>query len=58
MAKEWYFLGPKLSLAKLDVKLVLSQPLKYNSEVFFVFLQSLRINKNIVKEYHDKLFQI
>jgi hypothetical protein len=55
MTQEWYFLDPELTLAKVDVKLVHSQPLKYNSEVLFVFFYSLQIYKNIVNEYHDKL---
>jgi hypothetical protein len=58
MTQEWYFLDPELIVAKLGVKLVLSQPLKYNSKVFFMFLYSLRIYKNVVNEYHDKLVQL
>jgi hypothetical protein len=58
VTQEWYFLDPKLALAKLGVKLVLSQPLKYNSEVFFVLVHSLRVYKNVVSEYHDKLVQL
>jgi hypothetical protein len=58
MTQEWYFLDPELTLAKVDVKLVHSQPLKYNSEVLFVFFYSLQIYKNIVNEYHDKLVQL
>jgi hypothetical protein len=41
MTQEWYFLDPELALAKLGIKLVLSQPLKYNLEVFFVFFHSV-----------------
>jgi hypothetical protein len=58
MTQEWYFLDPKLALAKLGIKLVLSQPLKYNLEVFLVFFYSLQIYRNIVNEYHDKLVQL
>jgi hypothetical protein len=41
MTQEWYFLDPELALAKLGIKLVLSLPLKYNLEVFFVFFHSV-----------------
>jgi hypothetical protein len=58
VTQEWYFLDPKLAFAKLGVKLVLSQLLKYNSEVFFMFFHSLRIYKNVINEYHYKLVQL
>jgi hypothetical protein len=58
MTQDWYFLDPELTLAKLGVKLVCSQPLKYNSEVFFRFFHSLQIYKNVINEYHDKLVQL
>jgi hypothetical protein len=34
MTQEWYFFDSELTLAELGVQLVLSKPLKYNSEVF------------------------
>jgi hypothetical protein len=34
VTQEWYFLDTELTLAKLGVKLMLSQPLKDNLEVF------------------------
>jgi hypothetical protein len=58
MTQERYFLDPEFALAKLGIKSMLSQPLKYNSEVFFVFFHSLRIYKNVVNEYHSKLVQL
>jgi hypothetical protein len=57
MTQEWFFLDLELTLAKLGVKLVLSQLLKYNSDLFFVFFHNLQIYKNVVNEYHDKLVQ-
>jgi hypothetical protein len=44
MTQEWYFLDPELALAELGIELVLSQPLKYNSEVFFMFSHTLQIH--------------
>jgi Zn ribbon nucleic-acid-binding protein len=58
MTQEWYFLDPEFALAKLEIKLVRSQPLKYNSGVFFMFFHCLRIYNNVFNEYHDKLVQL
>jgi hypothetical protein len=58
VTQEWYFLDSKLALAKLGINLLLSQPLKYNSEVFFMFIHSLQIYNNVINEYHDKLVQL
>jgi hypothetical protein len=44
MAQEWHFLDLELTLAELSVQLVLSQLLKYNSEVIFMFFHTLRIH--------------
>jgi hypothetical protein len=41
VTQEWYFLDPKLALAELSIQLVLSEPLKYNLEVFFMFFHTL-----------------
>jgi hypothetical protein len=41
MTQERYFLDPKLKLAELGIQLVLSQTLKYNSEVFFMPFHTL-----------------
>jgi hypothetical protein len=58
MAQKWYFLDSELALTKLGVKLVLSEMLKYNSEVFFIFFHTLQIYKNVINEHHDKLVQL
>jgi hypothetical protein len=58
VSQEWYSLDPKLAHAKLGIKLDLSQSLKYNSDVFFVFFHSLQIYKNVINEHHDKLVQL
>jgi hypothetical protein len=41
MAQEWHFLNPELALAEFGVQLVVSQSLKYNSEVIFMFFHTL-----------------
>jgi hypothetical protein len=44
VAQECHFLDPELALAKHGVQLVLSQLLKYNSEVIFMFFHTLQIH--------------
>jgi hypothetical protein len=58
VTREWYFLDPELALAELGIQLVLSQPLKYNSEVIFMFFTTLRLHQNVINEHHDKLVQL
>jgi hypothetical protein len=41
MTQEWYLLDPKLAFAELGVQLMLSQMLKYNAEVIFMFFHTL-----------------
>jgi hypothetical protein len=58
MTQEWYFLDPELALAELGIQRVLSWPLKYNSDVFFMFFHTLRIHQNVINAHHDKLVQL
>jgi hypothetical protein len=58
MTQEWYFLGPELTLAELGVQLMLSQTLKYNSEVIFMIFHTLRLYQNVINEHHDELVQL
>jgi hypothetical protein len=58
MTQEWYFLDPELALAKLGIQLMLSQALKYNSDVIFMFFHTLQIYQNVVNEHHDELVQL
>jgi hypothetical protein len=58
MTQEWYLLDPKLALTELGVQLVLSETLKDNSEVFFVFFHTLQIYQNVINEHYDKLAQL
>jgi hypothetical protein len=53
-----YFLDPELVLTELGIELVLSQTLKYNSEVFFKFFHTLQMYQNVVNEHHDELVQL
>jgi hypothetical protein len=36
MTKEWHFIIPEFTLAKLCVELMTSQPLKYDSQMLFM----------------------
>jgi hypothetical protein len=58
MTQEWYFFGPELALAELGVQLMLSQTLKYNSEVIFMIFHTLRLYQNVINEHHDELVQL
>jgi hypothetical protein len=58
MTQEWDFLDPELTFTKLGVQLMLSQVLKYNSEVIFMLFHTLRIYQNVVNEHHDELVQL
>jgi hypothetical protein len=55
VTQEWYILDPELAFAELGVQLMLSQMLKYNSDVIFMFFHTLRIYQNVVSEHHDEL---
>jgi hypothetical protein len=41
VTQEWYFLDLELALDELAIQLMLSQTLKYNSEVIFMFFHTL-----------------
>jgi hypothetical protein len=58
VAQEWHFIDLELTLAKLQVNLVVSQSLKHDSKMPFMFLCTLRIYKNVVNEHHDELVQL
>jgi hypothetical protein len=58
VTQEWYLLDPKLAFAKLGVQLMLSQMLKYNSEVIFIFFHTIRLYQNVINEHHDELVQL
>jgi hypothetical protein len=52
MTQELYLMNPELTVAKLHIKLMVSQSLKHDLEMFF---HTLRVNKDVVNEHHDKL---
>jgi hypothetical protein len=58
VTQEWYLLDPEPTLAELGVQLMLSQTLKYNSEVIFKFFHTLRMYQNVVNEHYDELVQL
>jgi hypothetical protein len=57
MTHELDFLDPELAFAELGIQLMLSQTLKYNSEVIFMLFHTLWIYQNVINEHHDKLYQ-
>jgi hypothetical protein len=47
VAQEWHYIDPEFTHSKLVVKLVLSQSLKHDSKVLFMFFHTLQIYKNV-----------
>jgi hypothetical protein len=58
MTQEWHFLDSELTLVELGIQLMLSQTLKYNSEVIFMFFHTLRVYQNVVNEHHNELVRL
>jgi hypothetical protein len=58
MAQELHFINPEFTLAKLHVKLMVSQLLKHDSKMLFMFFRTLRIYKNVANENYCKLVQL
>jgi hypothetical protein len=58
MTYELNFGQPKLALAELHIQLMITQSLKYNAEMLFMFLPTLRKDQDVINEDHDKLVQL
>jgi hypothetical protein len=41
VTQEWHFIDPELTLAELRIKLVVSQSLKHDSQMLFMFFHTL-----------------
>jgi hypothetical protein len=41
MTQEWHFIYPELTLAKLCIELMISQLLKHDSKMLFMFIHTL-----------------
>jgi hypothetical protein len=58
MAKKWYFLQPKLTLAKLDIKLLVIKALQDNTKVLLMLIFILGVDQDVINEDHYKLVQL
>jgi hypothetical protein len=45
----------ELALAKLRIELMITQSLKHNAEMLFMFFLTFRKDQDIINEDHDKL---
>jgi hypothetical protein len=41
VTQEWHFINPEFTLAKLCIELMISQSLKYDSQMLFMFFRTL-----------------
>jgi hypothetical protein len=58
MTQEWNFAQPELTLAILHIELMITQSLKHNVKMPFMFFLALREDKDVINEDHDKLVQL
>jgi hypothetical protein len=58
VTQEWDFHDSELTFAELEVQLMLSQTVKYISEVIFMVFHTLQIYQNVINEHDDELVQL
>jgi hypothetical protein len=58
MTQELDFAQPELALAKLHIKLMITQSQQHNAEMLFMLFLTLRKDQDDVNEDHDKLVQL
>jgi hypothetical protein len=56
--EEFHTFQPEFAFGELSIKLVISQTLKDNSEMFGVIFLALRIDDNIIDKDHDKIIEL
>jgi hypothetical protein len=57
VTQELNFAQLELTLAELHIELMITQSLKHNAEMLFMFFLTFRKDQDIVNEDHDKLVQ-
>jgi hypothetical protein len=57
VTQELNFAQPELALAELCIKLMITQSLKHNVKMLFMFFLTFRKDQYVVNEDHDKLVQ-
>jgi hypothetical protein len=58
VAQELNFSQPKLALTELRIQLMITQSLKYNAEMLFILFLTLRKDRDVINEDHNKLAQL
>jgi hypothetical protein len=58
MTQELNFTQPELTLAKLRIKLMITQLRKHTAEMLFMLLFTLRKDQDVINEDHDKLVHL
>jgi hypothetical protein len=56
--QEFHTFQPEFTFGELCIKLMISQTLKDNSEVFDMFFLALGIDENIIDKDHDKFIEL
>jgi hypothetical protein len=58
VTQEWNFAQPELTLVVLHIELMITQLLECNAEMSFMLFLVLRIDQDVISEYHDKHVQL
>jgi hypothetical protein len=58
MAKKWYFLQSKCTLAELGIELMVTKSLQDNTKVLLMLFFILGVYQDVINEDHDKLIQL
>jgi hypothetical protein len=57
VTQQLNFAQPELALAELCIELMITQSLKHNAKMLFMFFLTFRKDQDIINEDHDKLVQ-
>jgi hypothetical protein len=55
MTQELNFAQPELALAKLHIRLMITQLRKHTAEMLFMLFLTLKKDQDVINENHDKL---
>jgi hypothetical protein len=58
VTQEWNFAQLELIVAELHIELVITQSLKHNTKMLFMFFLALRKDQDVVNKDHDNLVQL
>jgi hypothetical protein len=58
MSKKWNLLKLECTLAELGIKLMVTKSLQNNLKMLLMLFFILKVDQDVVNEYHDKLIQL